>query len=98
MQDSIFTDPKFMHWLFTLLGLFMATALLVFAVLAFNHPRIATWLARVWASVLRFPGRVPPALQSIKRKILEDRPPELDPYLIEMDDQDDQNAPGAGQV
>lgn len=98
MQESIFTDPKFRHWLFTLLGLFMATALLVLAVLALNQPRIATWLAGAWAVTLRFPARVPPALQSIKRKILRGRPPEPDPNLIEMDDQDDQNGPSAGQV
>ena len=100
MQDSIFTDPKFRDWLFTLIGLFMATALLVLAVLAFNHPRIATWLARVWASVFRFTARILPALQSIKRKMLRDRP--LDPNAngIDLDNLDDQDttAPGIGQV
>ncbi|KAG4415773.1 hypothetical protein IFR04_011073 [Cadophora malorum] len=100
MQDSIFTDPKFRDWLFTLIGLFMATALLVLAVLAFNHPRIATWLARVWASVFRFTARILPALQSIKGKMLRDRPPDPNANGIDLDNLDDQDttAPGIGQV
>ncbi|PVH84094.1 hypothetical protein DL98DRAFT_652134 [Cadophora sp. DSE1049] len=98
MQDSIFTDPKFRDWLFTLLGLFMATALLVLAVLAFNNPRISTWVARLWASVIRFPARVPRAFRNIKRALFGGAHPDPDPDEIEMDEQDDQDAPGAGEV
>ncbi|KAK0114087.1 hypothetical protein ONS95_013592 [Cadophora gregata] len=98
MQDSIFTNPKFKDWLFTLLGLFMATALLVLAVLTFNHPRISTWLLQVWASVTRVPTHLLQVFLSIRWASNRDGQLGQDPEEIEMDEQDDPDAPGAGQV
>ncbi|KAG4440135.1 hypothetical protein IFR05_004393 [Cadophora sp. M221] len=98
MQDSIFTDPKFRDWLFTLVGLFMATALLVLAVLAFNHPRIGSWLGFVWKSMIVFLSKGPQALRHFKQIVFGDGRPDPHPAGIEMDERDDGEPAPAGEV
>ncbi|KAH7379958.1 hypothetical protein BKA64DRAFT_240143 [Cadophora sp. MPI-SDFR-AT-0126] len=98
MQETIFTNSKFHDWLYTLIGLFIATVFLVAAILALNHASVRAWLKNFWKSSLRFPFHVLRLFRFVKRVIARDRRPATEGEGIEMDDQDEDDSPDAGEV
>ncbi|KAL2060547.1 hypothetical protein VTL71DRAFT_9188 [Oculimacula yallundae] len=98
MSDSIFAHPEFSDWLYTLLGLFFATIILVLAVLGLNHPPILMWLGNSWKLFLQTSFQIVHLLGNVKRGAWLDRRPQEDTEDVELDELEEDDSGQTGQV